>query len=67
MKLNRFTVSFEEQDMHFLKDTGLFKKLRGDIDLKEVLSNKVFIYLLMSLIAILFGVNNAEGGAFMFK
>ena len=28
MKLNRFTVSFEEQDMHFLKDTGLFKATR---------------------------------------
>lgn len=35
--------------------------------LKEVLSNKVFIYLLMSLVAILFGVNNAEVGAFIFK
>ena len=35
--------------------------------LKEVLSNKVFIYLLMSLMAILFGVNNAEVGAFIFK
>lgn len=25
MKLNKFTVSFEEQDMHFLKKYGLFK------------------------------------------
>ncbi len=25
MKLNRFTVSFEEQDMHFLKEKGLIK------------------------------------------
>ena len=28
MKLNRFTVSFEEQDMHFLKKYGFFKAAR---------------------------------------
>ena len=28
MKLNKFTVSFEEQDMHFLKKHGLFKAAR---------------------------------------
>jgi hypothetical protein len=28
MKLNKFTVSFEEQDMHFLKKYGLFKAAR---------------------------------------
>ena len=28
MKLNKFTVSFEGQDMHFLKKHGLFKAAR---------------------------------------
>lgn len=35
--------------------------------LKEVLSNKVFIYLLISLMCVLFGVNVGEVGTFLFK
>lgn len=36
-------------------------------NLKEVLSNKVFIYLLISLIALLGGANVADIGTFIFK
>jgi predicted RNase H-like nuclease (RuvC/YqgF family) len=35
--------------------------------LKEVLSNKVFIYILVSLMCVLFGVNVGEVGTFIFK
>ena len=35
--------------------------------LKEILSNKIFIYILLSFMAIKFGIPNAELGAFLFK
>lgn len=37
------------------------------VNLKEVLSNKIFIYLLISLMCVLFGVNVGEVGTFLFK
>lgn len=36
-------------------------------NLKEVLSNKVFIYLLLIFIAVVFGIPIAEVGTFLFK
>ena len=36
-------------------------------NLKEVLSNKVFLYILISLMCVLFGVNVGEVGTFLFK
>lgn len=41
---------------------GSFKE-----SLKEILSNKVFLYLLMITIASIFGVQIADVGAFLFK
>jgi predicted transcriptional regulator len=36
-------------------------------NLKEVLSNKVFLYILISLMCVIFGVNVGEVGTFIFK
>lgn len=67
-KVDNLDRKFDDLDkkMDELKNL-LERKSSFSANLKEVLSNKVFIYLLISLIAVLFGVNNAEVGAFIFK
>lgn len=36
-------------------------------NIKEILSNKVFLYLLITLICVMFGVSVGEVGTFLFK